>query len=196
MERLTMTSDKGGVAFTFDLDITCKPSEAQKILKLAQKLKEYEDIEEKITKKFAGCIDIKTILDSFCAFYDMQETKEELAQCTLLTNEDVLKYRQWKEAEEQGLLLIEPCDVEDIIDKLFSHNERVSLWVSVKEKITYHQLIYSGMAWDIPEVFKSCYFVKIFGTIPEKITQADIINIEVVLTKEAEQAIARMKGDS
>lgn len=46
MERLTMTSDKGGVAFTFDLDITCKPSEAQKILKLAQKVKEYEDAEE------------------------------------------------------------------------------------------------------------------------------------------------------
>lgn len=46
MERLTMTSNKGGVAFTFDLEFTCKPSEAQKILKLAQKLKEYEDAEE------------------------------------------------------------------------------------------------------------------------------------------------------
>lgn len=41
-----MTSDKGGVAFTFDLDITCRPSEAQKILKLAEHLKEYEDLEE------------------------------------------------------------------------------------------------------------------------------------------------------
>lgn len=46
MERLTMTSNKGGVAFTFDLDITCKPSEAQKILKLAEKLKNYEEAEE------------------------------------------------------------------------------------------------------------------------------------------------------
>lgn len=46
MNRLTMTSEKGGVAFTFDLDITCKPSEAQKILKLANKLKNYEDLEE------------------------------------------------------------------------------------------------------------------------------------------------------
>ena len=46
MNRLTMTSEKGGVAFTFDLDITCKPSEAQKILKLANKLKHYEDLEE------------------------------------------------------------------------------------------------------------------------------------------------------
>ena len=45
-ERLTMTSGKGGVAFTFDLDITCRPSEAQKILKLAEKLKHYEDLEE------------------------------------------------------------------------------------------------------------------------------------------------------
>lgn len=46
MERLTITSDKGGVAFTFDLDINCRPSEAQKILKLAQKLYEYEQAEE------------------------------------------------------------------------------------------------------------------------------------------------------
>ena len=28
MERLTQTSNSGGVAFTFDLDITCQPSEA------------------------------------------------------------------------------------------------------------------------------------------------------------------------
>lgn len=46
MERLTMASDKGGVAFTFDLDITCEKSEIEKILKLAEKLKEYEDLEE------------------------------------------------------------------------------------------------------------------------------------------------------
>ena len=46
MERLTQTSDKGGVAFTFDLDIACKASEAHKILRLAEKLKEYEDAEE------------------------------------------------------------------------------------------------------------------------------------------------------
>ena len=46
MERLTQTSNSGGVAFTFDLDITCQPSEAMKILNLATKLKEYEDLDE------------------------------------------------------------------------------------------------------------------------------------------------------
>lgn len=44
MERLTQASNKGGVAFTFDLDITCEPSEAKKILRLAEKLKQYEDL--------------------------------------------------------------------------------------------------------------------------------------------------------
>lgn len=46
MERLTQTSNKGGVAFTFDLDITCEQSEIKKILKVAEKLKNYEDAEE------------------------------------------------------------------------------------------------------------------------------------------------------
>lgn len=47
MGRLTMTSDKGGLAFTFDLDITCERSEIEKTVKLGEKLKEYEDLEEK-----------------------------------------------------------------------------------------------------------------------------------------------------
>ncbi len=46
MERLTQTSNSGGIAFTFDLDITCQPSEMKKILKIAEKLKCYEDAEE------------------------------------------------------------------------------------------------------------------------------------------------------
>lgn len=44
MDRLTMTSDKGGLAFTFNLDFTCQPSEARKILALGERLKAYEDV--------------------------------------------------------------------------------------------------------------------------------------------------------
>lgn len=46
MERLTKTSNSGEAAFTFDLYINCLPSEAKKILNVATKLKEYEDLEE------------------------------------------------------------------------------------------------------------------------------------------------------
>lgn len=46
MDRLTMESPNGGVALTFDLDLTCKKSEIMKLLKVFKKLKEYEDLEE------------------------------------------------------------------------------------------------------------------------------------------------------
>lgn len=51
MGRLTMDSDKGGLAFTFDLDITCEKSEIEKIVKLGQSLKIYEDMKEKVEER-------------------------------------------------------------------------------------------------------------------------------------------------
>jgi len=66
MERLTQTSNSGGVAFTFDLDITCQPSEAMKILNLATKLKEYEDLEEQGRLIKLPCKVGDTIWDNDC----------------------------------------------------------------------------------------------------------------------------------
>lgn len=43
MERLTSTSSIGGLAFNFDLEVTCDRSEIDKILKIGARLKEYED---------------------------------------------------------------------------------------------------------------------------------------------------------
>ena len=65
-----MTSDKGGVAFTFDLDITCEKSEIMKIMKIAEKLKEYEDLEEqgKLLKNPQELKD--SILDEMKEFMD------------------------------------------------------------------------------------------------------------------------------
>ena len=67
----------------------------------------------------------------------------------------------------------------ETVDKFFSHNEIVALWKEEKDEISYHKLLWRGMAWDIPKEYKTCKFVKIFGTIPESITEADTINIEV-----------------
>lgn len=103
--------------------------------------------------------------------------------------------KSYKEAEEQGLLLRLPIAVNDVVDKLFSHNELISLWREVKEDTTYHKRIWYGMAWDVPSELKGCKFVKVFGTIPESIAHADIINIEVILDEEAEAALEKMKGE-
>ena len=66
--RLTQTSDLGGVALTFDLEVTCQPSEMKKILRLADKLKEYEDAEEQglFIKIPCHCIDCSHWVDG-CA---------------------------------------------------------------------------------------------------------------------------------
>lgn len=83
MERLTMASDKGGVAFTFDLDITCEKSEIEKILKLAEKLKEYEDLEEQGKMLKLPC----AVGDTVYRFYTVDdETKIYEHRITTLTN--------------------------------------------------------------------------------------------------------------
>ena len=104
------------------------------------------------------------------------------------------KLARYEDLEEQGLLLkLKQVSVNDVVDKLFSHNEIISLWRKVKDEVSYRKRIWYGMAWDIPEVLRYCKFVKIFGTIPESIAHADIINIEVVLSEEAEKALAEME---
>lgn len=94
MERLTTTSDKGGVAFTFDLDITCDKSEIMKILKIAEKLKEYEDLEEQ------GKLPLPHVGDRiyFIVFGNNQESEkyenfiqsEEITSCFI--TKDLLSY--------------------------------------------------------------------------------------------------------
>lgn len=72
MERLTMESDKGGVALNFDLDVTCEKSEMLKILKMPEKLKEYEDLEEQCTKE--NFLSLKALFKKWKEFFeDIQE---------------------------------------------------------------------------------------------------------------------------
>ena len=77
-ERLTMTSDKGGVALTFDLDITCRPSEAQKILKLAEKLKYYEDLAEQ-----GRLIELPCAVGDIV--YEVQEIRKRIQEYTVIS---------------------------------------------------------------------------------------------------------------
>lgn len=94
----------------------------------------------------------------------------------------------------EGRLIELPISIENAVDKLFSHNELISLWRKTKENgVTCHKRIWYGMAWNIPKELKKCKFVKIFGTIPESIDHADIINIEVLLSAEAEKTLEEME---
>lgn len=85
MERLTMTSDKGGVAFAFDLDIACEKSEIMKILKVAEKLKEYEDLEEQGQLLRLPCAVGDTVYQHMIVGIDMARKKPiyEIAEATV-----------------------------------------------------------------------------------------------------------------
>ena len=104
----------------------------------------------------------------------------------------IQKLAEYEEAEDQGLLLRLPCRLGDIIDRIISHNEIVTLMFET-EVCSFRGLqhFWHGMAWNIPKEYLELPFVKIHGVVPDKITEADTIWIEV--RKEAEQALARME---
>lgn len=94
--------------------------------------------------------------------------------------EAIDKLAEYEEAEEQGLLLRLPCKLGDIIDKIISHNETVTLMFET-EVCSFRGLqhFWHGMAWNIPKEYLELPFVKIHGVVPDKITEADTIWIEV-----------------
>ena len=187
MERLTYVDARGRVLFTPSEEVDENPDIGYDIRQIAEY--GYREYLSLIAERLAN-------REQYC-----EMLKDEL--------------KTYKDAEEQGLLLrlpapldgVEsfsidgkdtwfrlPITVNEAVDKLFSHNETISLWKEIKEETSYHELVWNGMAWDIPDELKNCRFVKIFGTIPESIIQADNINIEIVLSKEAEAALEKMKG--
>lgn len=62
-----------------------------------------------------------------------------------------------------------------LVDTVISHNEIIAIWC-VETKQT-SKLLWRGQAWKMPDEYKGLRFVRIFGAIPEKITEADTINI-------------------
>ena len=77
-----------------------------------EKLREYEDLEEKLTKVYGECDGLlETAINSL-----LKHEGAEIgtpAKARLLTDEDVDQWESFKEAEEQGLLMRLPCKVGD-----------------------------------------------------------------------------------
>lgn len=76
---------------------------------------------------------------------------------------------------------IKPCKVDNLIDTIISHNEIVAIWENRRnENGEYRYLLWRGMAHQIPKEYLNRLFDKIFGTVPENISEADTINIAVL----------------
>lgn len=99
------------------------------------------------------------------------------------------KLADYEDAEENGLLVRLPCKVGDMVDKFFSHNTIIALWYEDPTDRHYSDMLWRGMAWNIPENYKSLPFVKFMGIVAETVYESDTLNIKIEFSKEAEQAL-------
>lgn len=103
--------------------------------------------------------------------------------------------RKWFDMIANGVI-VPPCKVGDLPDRIFSHNSIIALWVEIPKE-HYSQRLWRGMAWNIPEEYKELQFKRIFGSVPENIYEGDTINILVELTKEeAEEKLKELNKNA
>lgn len=76
----------------------------------------------------------------------------------------------------QNGVVVLPCKVGDVNDTIIPHNSIVAIWREIDDYGT-SELLWTGMAWEIPSKYKGLKFKRIFGTVPETIVKADAINI-------------------
>lgn len=83
--------------------------------RMNDKLREYEDLEEQVRRVLKNHVTMKDFVESCVLWFKLQNSEPELADAIMLTNEDAKQYREWKDLEEQGLLLRLPCKVGDTV---------------------------------------------------------------------------------
>lgn len=116
----------------------------------------------------------------------------------LIGDKDVKrKLYEYEQKEAKGELIRLPCKVKNLIDRVIGHNEIVAIWERRKNKEgRYHILLWRGMAWNIPEEYLNRTFLKIFGTVPESISNADSVNIAVTsILKDTEKALEERENN-
>ena len=141
MERLTTTSNKGGAAFTFDLDITCDKTEIKKILKLAEKLKKYEDLEEQCVQESA---------------WGLQMVREKWKEFL----EDIQHFYEYRELEGQGKLVKLPCAVGDTVYTIYSDEDGSFIEEPKVEEVSTHRVWIDSMYFDYDDFGKTVFLTR------------------------------------
>lgn len=130
----------------------------------------------------------------------MTKMQKMLAMFTEATNGVPLKrIRELAQADREGRCVVLPCKVSDAIDTMFSHNEIIALWYDRPKDGDHSYLLWRGEAWRLPKKYKDQRILRFKGIIPEKISEADTINLLVTpyispAYEEAEAGLEAQKG--
>ena len=77
-------------------------------IKAFEKLAQYEDLQDRLDKQFGGNVSMSMIIDAIIEYDKKSGRDEAIVDAIMLTNENAKEYKEWKELEEQGRLLIVP----------------------------------------------------------------------------------------
>lgn len=127
MERLTVKwTDK--VYDTLDpVDILDNEYSKTNYNKLLTKLGEYEDLEDKLNG-----VSVKQVVDGFIKTVENQ-TNEEYERGRILTNAEADKWNEYKQLDEQGLLLRLPCKIGSPLYRVYKKPTKCTAYGEYKD---------------------------------------------------------------
>lgn len=181
MERLTERTTDGSGGYKIqakNLDSHCVAKDKRGYVTYygqhIDKLAEYEDLEGRLNG-----ISIEQVVNGFIKTVENQ-TNEDYEHGRILTNAEADKWNEYKQLEEQGLLLRLPCKVGDTVYALRYGEEND--FIIVETKIIEIRQNMNGIFFE-PLISRKAYKTEDFGK-------------TVFLTKaEAEQKLKKMERD-
>lgn len=118
MERLTKTMSCQDGARLYDISnelFRLNISRADKTRMILEKLADYEDLEERLNKVYGDCDGLLLRVVEMLEKHPCIDMANNTLKSRLLTDEEVDKWEEYKQLEEQGILVKLPCRVGDTV---------------------------------------------------------------------------------
>lgn len=125
MERLTKTMSCQDGARLYDISnelFRLNISRADKTRMILEKLADYEDLEERLNKVYGDCDGLLLRVVEMLEKHPYIDMTNNTLKSRLLTDEEVDKWEEYKQLEEQGRLIKLPCKVGDTVYVIVGKN--------------------------------------------------------------------------
>lgn len=127
--------------------------EHKQVAEYLRKLKEYEDLEERLNKVYGDCDGLLLNVVEALEKHSGIDITNNTLKSRLLTDEDVDKWEEYKQLEEQGRLVKLPCKVGDVV---YAYCDEFGILeyevdsIVIDKHITYQCSAYSEPIGDCP----------------------------------------------
>lgn len=171
MERLTKTMSCQDGARLYDISnelFGLNTSRADKTRMILEKLAKYEDLEERLNKVYGDCDGLLLRVVSMLEKHPGIDMANNTLKSRLITDEDVDKWEEYKQLEEQGRLIKLPCKVGDTVyvpTRDFISELRIAHITISKNNTFFHWMLNAGIypnldGFSVDKIGKTVFFTK------------------------------------